>query len=90
MKELFSKYKAIPVAIALAVVVACTGAGYGFGVHTQQTDSYNAGYNKGYADSQAWHDLQEQIDQLNKQADALTALINEELVRLKFEKRHRQ
>lgn len=44
MKELFSKYKAIPVAIALAVVVACTGAGYGFGVHTQQTDSYNAGY----------------------------------------------
>ena len=46
MKELFAKYKAIPVAIALAVVVACTGAGYGFGVHTQQTDSYNAGYNK--------------------------------------------
>lgn len=43
MKELFSKYKAIPIAIALAVVVACTGAGYGFGVHTQQTDSYNAG-----------------------------------------------
>ncbi len=43
MKELFAKYKAIPVAIALAVVVACTGAGYGFGVHTQQTDSYNAG-----------------------------------------------